>query len=263
MQPPGPLQLAGKVALITGGGSGIGRAASLLFAREGARVMVLDSDAADAEATVTLVREQGGDAAFVHASVSDSSQVQRAVAHTVQRFGALHILFNNAGVSGLGRDGAVATLAESDWDRIIGVNLTGVFLCSKHAVPQIKKSGGGAIVNTASIAAQVAMHTHAYSASKGGVVHLTMSLAKELAPHNIRVNAIAPGYVDTAMLRHAKSGTTTAWQDERLRLMAGQTPLGRVAQPEEIARAALYLASDAASFVTGHTLTVDGGFVFQ
>lgn len=257
------MQLAGKVALITGGGSGIGRATSLLFAREGAKVMVLDADAADAEATATLAKEQGGDAAFVHASVSDSSQVQRAVAHTVQRFGALHILFNNAGVSGLGRDGAVATLAEEDWDRIIGVNLTGVFLCSKHAIPEIKRSGGGAIVNTASIAAQVAMHTHAYSASKGGVVHLTMSLAKELASHNIRVNAVAPGYTDTSMLRHAKSGTTQAWQEERLRGMAGQTPLGRVGRAEEIASAALYLASDAASFVTGHTLVVDGGFIFQ
>jgi NAD(P)-dependent dehydrogenase (short-subunit alcohol dehydrogenase family) len=249
--------------MITGGGSGIGKATALLFAQEGAKVVVVDVDPVAGQQVVSEIGESGGDAVFVGADLTREAEVKRAVGEGVERFGGLHILFNNAGTSGAGKDREIEVLAEEDWDRVMAINLKGVYLCSKHAVPEIKRSGGGAIVNTASMAGIIALPTHAYVASKAGVIQLTRSMAQEFAKQEIRVNAVAPGFIETPMLRGVRQGTPVDEADARMAQFAEQTPMARVGHPEEIARAVLFLASDEASFVTGHTLVVDGGYTIQ
>ncbi|AKU25230.1 SDR family NAD(P)-dependent oxidoreductase [Geobacillus stearothermophilus] len=246
------MRLQGKAAIVTGGASGIGRATAIRFAEEGAKVAVSDIDEAGGEETVRRIREKGGEAIFVKADVSDSGQVKQLVQTAVEAFGGLHILFNNAGI---GHSEVRSTdLSEEEWDRVIDVNLKGVFLGIKYAVPALKESGGGAIVNTSSLLGiKGKKYESAYNASKAGVILLTKNAALEYGKFNIRVNAIAPGVIDTNII--------TPWkQDERKwPIISKANALGRIGTPEEVANAVLFLASDEASFITGATLSVDGG----
>jgi len=247
-------RLTSKVALITGAASGIGRAAALLFAREGARVVVADVQDAAGERTVAAIADGGGEALFVHADVSRSEDARAMVDAATRRFGRLDIVFNNAGV---GRHIPFEELTEMEWDRIVGINLRGVFLGCRYGVPALKQAGGGAILNTASQSGlQGHPNNEAYCAAKAGVINFTRSLAKDLARHNIRVNAICPGGTDTPILRGYVPAGESA--DYVARMVAPHTPFGRLARPEEIAAAALFLVSDEASFISGVALPVDG-----
>lgn len=250
--------LEGKTALVTGGGSGIGRAASLAYSREGARVVVVDVNVEGGEETVQRIKESGGEAILVHADVSSNAGTQAMVAETVERFGRLDCAFNNAGISG-GRDrNLTADYTQDDWDRVIGVNLTGVWLSMKAEIPQMLAQGGGAIVNTASIMGLIATPgSVAYMAAKHGVVGLTKAAALEYAKDNLRVNAVCPGYIDTPLLQPLFAN------EDREEQVVSRHPVGRLGQPEEIAEAVIWLSSDAASFVTGHSMAVDGGYVAQ
>lgn len=245
------MRLADRVAIITGGGSGIGRATALRFAAEGARVLVSDIDTAAAEAVAGEIRELKGEAVAVTADVSLAADAEMLAARAVEEYGQLDILHNNAGISCPGP--LVADADEAYWDAVMAVNLKGVFLCSKYAVREMLKRGSGAIVNTASIMGLVGLPGNAaYSASKGGVVQFTKSLALEYAARGIRVNCIAAGWIDTP-LNTELGPQITSWA---LR----ETPLGRWGSASDVAAAALYLASDDAAFVTGTTLVLDGGW---
>jgi NAD(P)-dependent dehydrogenase (short-subunit alcohol dehydrogenase family) len=245
--------IAGKVALITGGGSGIGRASALTFAREGAKVVVADVAVEGGEETVQLIQQRGGEAIFVKADVSRAAEVEALVARAVQTYGRLDCAHNNAGI-----EGAAATTidyAEDAWERVLAINLKGVWLCMKYEIPQILKQGGGAIVNTASTAGLVGYRGgSAYVASKHGVVGLTKTAALEYAKAGVRVNAVCPGAIDTPMM-----GRLTGHRPQRAERMAAAEPVGRMGQPKEIAEAVVWLCSEAASFVTGHAMAVDGG----
>lgn len=247
--------LNGKVALITGGASGIGRATALLFAREGASVVIVDVKESEGLATAQTIIEHGGKAIFVGADVSEASDCQFAVQRTVEQFGTLDILFNNAGII---RRASVIDLSEEDWDRVMAVNAKSVFLLSKYAIPIMAKAGGGAIINTASGWGLVGGPKAAvYCASKGAVVLLTKAMAIDHGFQNIRVNCICPGDTDTPLLRN--EAKQLGEPEDKFLSESAQRPLRRIGKPEEIAQAALYLASDAASFVTGAALVVDGG----
>jgi NAD(P)-dependent dehydrogenase (short-subunit alcohol dehydrogenase family) len=249
-------KLQGKVILVTGGGSGIGRATSLLLAAQGARIMIADYVPEGAEKTVAMIKEAGGVASCVAADVSVSKQVELMVNKTVETYGRIDGAFNNAGIEGrMGTD--TATASEENFDRTIASNLKGVFLCMKYEIPQMLKQGGGAIVNTASIAGLVGFEGNsAYNASKHGVIGLTKTAALEYAQKNIRVNCVCPGVIQTPMVaRIMDSGQ----MDER-DLMAGE-PVGRLGQPAEIGEGVVWLLSEASSFVTGHSLIIDGGWV--
>jgi len=255
-----PGTLEGKVALVTGGSSGIGRATCLAFAREGARVVVADVNVEGGEQTVSMVKEAGGEAIYVQADVSRAADVEAMVNRAVQAYGRLDCAHNNAGVSGGGRRAPMHEYSEEDWDRIIGINLKGVWLCMKYEVPQMLRQGGGAIVNTASIMGLVGSWSRniAYNASKHGVVGLTKTAALEYAQSGIRINAVCPGYIRTPILDPLLSSNP-----EIEGQIIARHPIGRLGRPEEIAEAVVWLCSDAASFVTGHTMTVDGGYVAQ
>ena len=253
-------RLEGKVAFITGGASGFGRAAALRFAREGAKVGLLDVAEEGGRATARAVEEAGGEALFVPADVRDEARVRAAVDAAAERFGRLDILFNNAGKPSPHRQTPIEDVPQEDWDHILDTNLKGMFLTAKAVVPHMRRAGGGAIVNTASFAGLVAIGAVSYAASKGGLVAFTRTLASQLAPAGIRVNAVAPGYTNvfTAQGEVARSA-----EEDRRRLtanMAASIPLGRVGTADDIVNAVLYLASDEASFVTGHVLVVDGGY---
>ncbi len=247
--------LDGKVALITGAASGIGRAAALLFAQEGAAVMVFDIDEARGSSVAAEIAAAGGQSRFVHGSVADAANCEDAVLRTLDAFVRLDVLFNNAGII---RRATVLEISEEEWDRVMAINVKSVLLMSRHAIPAMMKAGGGSIVNTASGWGLVGgPKAVSYCASKGAVVQLTRAMAIDHGPDNIRVNCICPGDTDTAMLRQeaAELGAPA----EEFLAEAADRPLRRVGSPEEIARAALYLASDASSFVTGAALVVDGG----
>jgi NAD(P)-dependent dehydrogenase (short-subunit alcohol dehydrogenase family) len=249
------VRLQDKVAIITGGGSGIGRATALLFGGEGARVMSVDLVADTAQATARDITDGGGEADSLQADVSVAADVERMINTTVERFGRLDVLVNNAGIEVMM---PIVQVPEEMWDRLIDVNLKGVFLGCKYAIPQMIKQGGGAIVNTASVAGLRGFATLGpYGASKGGVVLLTKSLAVEYAPFNIRVNCVCPGLIRTSMLERGL--TAVANPEEALELLRQAHPMGRLGEPEEVAQGILFLASDEASFITGVPLPIDGG----
>ena len=249
------MRLANKVALITGGASGIGRATALLFAREGAAVAVADLDEAGGQAIAHKIVREGGQAIFVRCDAIQAADCQRAVQQTVEKLGGLDILFNNAGII---RRASVLETSEEEWDRVMAVNVKSIFLLSKYAIPVMAQVGGGVIINTASGWGLVGgRKAAAYCASKGAVVLLTKAMALDHGQQNIRVNCICPGDTDTPMLRD--EARQLGESDERFLAEAAQRPLQRIGTPEDIAQAALYLASGAASFVTGTALVVDGG----
>jgi NAD(P)-dependent dehydrogenase (short-subunit alcohol dehydrogenase family) len=246
--------LDGRVALITGAGAGIGRASALIFAREGAQVVVVDIDDAGGDETVALVERGGGAATFVHADVSDADQVEAMVRHAVSTFGGLDCALNNAGMGSGGQP--IADYPVSEWDRAIGVMLTGVFLGMKYEIPAMLARGGGAIVNTSSVAGLTGYPGQSgYIAAKHGVIGLTRTVALEYATQGIRVNAICPGTARTPMVAAALDHSP-----EIAEHLVGLLPIGRVAEPSEIAEAAVWLCTDAASFVLGAALSVDGGY---
>jgi NAD(P)-dependent dehydrogenase (short-subunit alcohol dehydrogenase family) len=247
--------MRGKVALVTGGGLGIGRATSLVFAREGAKVVVSDVVVEAGQETVRLIKEAGGEALFVKADVSKAADVEETVNQTVKTFNRLDCGFNNAGIS-IGAPGTLLC-TEEDWDKMMNVNLKGVWFCMRHEISQMLKQGGGAIVNTSSFAGLTASRLGlvAYSASKHGVIGLTKTAAVEFAKQKIRINAVCPGGTRTPMLEKHISGP----QDEVE--LASMNPSNRIASPTEIAEAVVWLCSDAASFVTGVAMPVDGGQV--
>lgn len=253
------MRLAGKIAIITGGGSGLGAAMATRFAEEGASVSIVDVDKAGGERTVETILGTGGTASFTAADISNADGARAAVLTSVDRYGGLDILVNNAGIAASTTEDSWG-VGEEEWDRTIAVNLKGVYLCSKYAIPEIKKRGGGAIVNTASIAGTIAVGGTHYTASKGGVVMITKSLAVELARDNIRVNAVGPGFMNTPMSSGVRDGMTKAEQKARLEGFAANVPAGRCGEPVEVANTALFLASDEASYVTGQLICVDGGF---
>src|ERR687889_2340517 len=244
---------AGKVAFVTGAGSGIGRATALAFAREGASVVVSDISEQNVRETARMIEADGGRALAIRCDVTRAEDVEAALETTIATFGRLDVAFNNAGVEQAKK--AMADITEEEWDRIIAINLRGVFLCMKHEIPLMVEQGGGAIVNTSSgagvkgIAGQAA-----YCAAKFGIGGLTKAAALDYAKANIRVNAVCPGIVETPMMDRFSGGTP----EGRARVIA-QEPVGRMGRPEEIAAAVLWLCSDAAAFVTGHAMVVDGG----
>lgn len=247
-------RLDGKVALITGAGNGMGEVASVLFAREGARIVVADWSEAGGADTVAAVTAAGGEAAFVKVDVSRAEQAEAMVAFTMERFGALDILYNNAGIFPAD-DGGVTETPEPTWDRVMEVNLKGVWLGCKYGVPAMLESGGGSIVNVASFVALVGAATAqiAYTTSKGGVLAMTREIAVEYGRRNIRANALCPGPIATPMLEELMS------DPERKARRIVHIPMGRLGRAEELAQAALFLASDESSFMTGSQLVVDGG----
>jgi NAD(P)-dependent dehydrogenase (short-subunit alcohol dehydrogenase family) len=247
-------RLDGKVAVITGAGSGIGRVAASLFAAEGARVVVADVVADHAESTVADITSAGGTAVAVTVDVADERQVAIMVDAAVETYGGLHVLFNNAGIFPE-EDGGVLDTPPDTWERVMQVNLKGVWLGCRAAVPAMLESGGGSIVNVASFVALMGAATAqiAYTASKGGVLAMTRELAVEYARRGIRANAICPGPIETPLL--AELLADPARRQRRL----VHIPIGRFGRPDEIAKAALFLASDDSSFVTGSALVVDGG----
>lgn len=246
-----------KIAFITGAASGIGRASALVFAREGADVVVADCQIEGGQETVRKVEQAGGRAVFIKCDVSVESDIREAVAQTVKRFGRLDYAFNNAGTEGA--PGFTAECTNENWERVININLRGVWLCMKYQIPQMLAQGSGSIVNCSSIAGLIGFQgIPAYVASKHGVVGLTKTAALEYARSNIRVNAICPGVIDTPMITRFTHGEAQA-----ARMLLNNEPVGRMGTPEEIAEAALWLCSDKASFVTGHSLVSDGGWVAQ
>jgi NAD(P)-dependent dehydrogenase (short-subunit alcohol dehydrogenase family) len=248
------MRLKDKVALITGGGSGIGRETSLLFAAEGARVVVVDvNDAAGAE-TVAMVGKAGGQAAYVHADVSKAAEAEAMVAFAEKTYAHLHVIFNNAGIMHSADDDAVST-PEEVWDLTMAINLKGVFLGCKYGIPALRRAGGGSVINTASFVGLMGAATPqvAYTATKGGVIALSRELAVVHARENIRVNALCPGPLRTELLMKFLN------TDEKKQRRLVHIPMGRFGEAKEMAQAALYLASDESSFVTGTSFTVDGG----
>ncbi len=246
-------QLQGKVALVTGAGSGIGRASALAFVREGAKVVVADVVAKGGEETVRLIKESGGEAIFVKTDVSKSAEVKAMVDKAVAIFGRLDCAHNNAGIETFLK--LTHELSEEEWDKVMNINLKGVWLCLKYEIPQMLKQGKGAIVNTASVAGLRGRVGRAdYVTSKHGVVGLTKVAALDYATSGIRVNAVCPGLVRTALVERIFANSSQTEAESALRL-----PIGRLGKPEEIAQAVVWLCSDAASFVTGTAMTVDGG----
>jgi NAD(P)-dependent dehydrogenase (short-subunit alcohol dehydrogenase family) len=262
----------GKVALVTGAAAGIGRASALAFARNGARVVAADVQTAGGEETVAQIKSAGGEAVFIRTDVSVKKDVQALVRQTIALYGRLDCAHNNAGVEGI-RARAAAT-AEEDWDRTIAINLKGVWLCMKYEIPEMLKLGHGAIVNTASIAGHVGLERFAaYAASKHGVIGLTKSAALDYR-YGVRINAVCPGFIDTGMVERGLGGAQKGGsfsgrllQGVRKRIgravLVAQQPARRMGSPAEVAEAVMWLCSELASFVNGHAMVVDGGYLAQ
>jgi NAD(P)-dependent dehydrogenase (short-subunit alcohol dehydrogenase family) len=249
---------AGKVAFVTGAGSGIGRATAQAFAREGASVLVADVSERGIQETMNLIEKQGGRALAVRCDVTNSADVNAALAKTIESFGRLDYAFNNAGIEPK-KAAPTADYDEEEWNRIIDVNLRGVFLCMKHEIPFILKQGGGAIVNTSSGAGVIGIkNSPAYTAAKHGVIGLTRAAALDYAAQNLRINAICPGYIATPMMDRFTGGTA-----EGRAKVIGEEPIGRMGKPEEIAASVLWLCSEGAAFMVGHAMVIDGGQTIQ
>ncbi|MBW4607432.1 MAG: SDR family oxidoreductase [Hassallia sp. WJT32-NPBG1] len=242
----------GKVAFVTGAANGIGRATALAFAREGAAVVVADVSEQGNQETARMIARLGGRAIAIKCNVTQALDVKAALSKTIETFGRLDFAFNNAGVEQ--KNTATAEIEESEWDRIVNINLRGVFLCMKYEIPLLLKQGG-AIVNTSSGAGVIGIKGGAaYTAAKHGLIGLTKSAALDYASQNIRINAVCPGYIDTSMMDRFTGGTPEGREQ-----VISEEPIGRMGQPEEIANAVVWLCSDASSFVVGHALVVDGG----
>ncbi len=249
--------LKNKVALVTGGSSGIGRATALACAREGAKVAVADIVVAGGEETAQLVKDAGGEAIFIKADMTKAADLEAMVNTIVETYGRLDCAHNNAGIEGA--LGKTANYEEAEWDKVIAIDLTGVWLCMKYEIPAMLKNGAGAIVNTASAAGLIGVpNMPAYAASKHGVVGLTKTAALEYAKAGIRVNCVCPGIIQTPMVSRL-----TGERPGMFEKIATAEPIGRVGQPEEIAESVVWLCSDLASFVTGHAMSVDGGIIAQ
>jgi NAD(P)-dependent dehydrogenase (short-subunit alcohol dehydrogenase family) len=247
----------GKVAIVTGGSYGIGRATAVSFARLGAKVVVADWLEDKEQETIKLINSNGGEGMFVHCNVSSSSEVRNLIEKTIARFGRLDFAFNNAGIEGITANTHECT--EANWDKTIGVNLKGIWLCMKNEIPQMLKNNKGVIINCASVAGLVGFQgLPAYVATKHGVVGLTKTAALEYAKQGIRVNAVCPGVIHTAMIDRLIGNNKEAEKQ-----FTELEPIGRMGNPEEIAAAVVWLCSDAASFVTGIAMPVDGAFIAQ
>jgi NAD(P)-dependent dehydrogenase (short-subunit alcohol dehydrogenase family) len=253
------MRLAGKIAIVTGAAGGMGEAAALLFAREGASVAAVDLDEGRVSPLVEAIRAEGGAAIAIGADVSNSADVRRIVARTVTELGPPTVLFNNAGIDPENKR-SILDISEETFDRCLEVNLKGVWLMIKHVAPEMIAAGGGSIVNTASIAAHMVCGTAGYSASKAGVVALTRVAAVELGKHNIRVNALCPGATETPMAKHQRAEMIARGLPTSNELIGRMGVLGRMAEPEEMAKMALFLASDDSSFATGGTFNNDAGW---
>jgi NAD(P)-dependent dehydrogenase (short-subunit alcohol dehydrogenase family) len=247
-------RLLGKVAVITGAASGIGRATALLFSGEGASIVMADVNADAGKRVADEITQSGGRAFFEAIDVTSAADCRRMIEHAIPKFGRIDILFNNAGII---RRATVLDLAEDDWDRVMDVNVKSIYLLSREVIPHMQKASGGTIINTASGWGLTGGAKAAVYCAKGAVVLLTKAMAIDHGPQNIRVNCICPGDTDTGMLR--EEAKQLGEDSGRFLAVSAKRPLGRVGTPEEIAQAALYLASDASSFVTGTALVVDGG----
>lgn len=248
-------ELSGKVAVITGAASGIGRASAELFAREGACVLAADITDDAGMAVADAISASGGTCSYIHADTGREADIEAMIHAALGRYGRLDVLFNNAGIEG--EQGATVDADVDNWDRVMNINLKGVFLGMKHGIKAMLQSGGGAVINNASVAGLVGFpNIPAYCAAKGGVVQLTRAAALEYATQNVRVNCLCPGVIDTPMVQRFTGGTA-----EGASAMVAMEPVGRLGRAEEVAQLALYLASDRSSFVTGAVIPVDGGFV--
>ncbi|MFC1917216.1 SDR family NAD(P)-dependent oxidoreductase [Chloroflexota bacterium] len=264
------MRLKNKVCIITGSGRGMGRAAALLFSREGASVTVAELQEDAGRDTADQIKKEGGKAEFVKVDVSNIQDVQEMVNFTTKHYGQLNVLFNNAGISGrpFGDGVKITDIPEEAWDKVLSVNLKSVFLCCKYCIPEIIKSGGGSIVNTSSLAGIIGgfppgvlnskvplSNPHAYTAAKGGIISMSKAIAVAYGPDNVRCNVICPGVVDTELMKPTKF-----FEKEYKEATENYFPLRRYAKTEDIAYAALYLASDESSYITGQVLAVDGGY---
>jgi NAD(P)-dependent dehydrogenase (short-subunit alcohol dehydrogenase family) len=250
------MTFSGKVALVTGGGAGIGQTTALAFAAQGLQVVVSDVNVAGGEATVAAIREAGGEAIFVRCDVTRDAEVKALMDAVLGEYGRLDYAFNNAGIE-IEQGSRLPEGTDAEFDAIMGVNVKGVWNCLRHELPILLAQGGGAIVNTASVAGLgAAPKMSIYAASKHAVIGLTKTAAIEYARKKVRVNAVCPAVIDTEMFQRAHGG-----DEQYAAVVAGRHPMGRVGRPEEIAAAVLFLCSDGAGFTTGHTLTVDGGMM--
>lgn len=244
--------LSGKTAIVTGAGSGIGRSVAELYAKEGANVVVSDINQANGEATVAIIQKDGGEAVFIKADTSLASENERLVNETVDKYGALHIACNNAGIGGA--SAPTGDYPIEAWDKVIAINLSGVFYGSHYQIPAMLKSGGGVIVNMASILGNAGFaNSPAYVAAKHGVVGLTKNIALEYGPQNIRANSVGPGFIVTPLLKDFDEAT--------MQFLTSKHPIGRLGKPEEVAELVLFLSSDKASFITGSYYPVDGAYL--